>query len=129
MESQRYDHVDPRRPRDVAKLLARVSDATELVTFGGDGHALRVLREHHGLAGPVPVRGRHTDLALVDGAQGRDIDLDAAARLNLREPRLDVATLAYDPENRRHARLACQSDARQIHQLWKLNRAGVFRVP
>lgn len=129
VEAQRYDYVDPRRPRDVAKLRARLAEATEVVTFGGDAHALRVLREHHGLAGPVPVRGRHTDLALVPGAGGRSIGLEEAARLNLREPRLDVATLAYDPENRRHARLACQSDARQIHQLWKLNQAGVLRVP
>ena len=128
-EPQRYEYIDPRRPRDVARLLSRLADATELVTFNGSAVDLLILREHHGLSGPVPVKGRHTDLAIVPGAQGHRIGLDAATRLNLRAPRLDAASLEYDPENRRHARQACQSDVRQIHQLWKLHKAGVLRYP
>lgn len=112
VEAKRFDHIDPRNKKDVARLIARLKDATEVVTHGGEDFTLRVLREHHGLAGPVPAQGRHTDLARVPGA------------LPLR---IDAGGPAYDPENRRHAREACQAGARQLLQLWLRHRAGVLR--
>lgn len=111
VEARRFDYVDPRNRKDVARLIARLREATEVVTFGGDAFGLRVLREHHGLAGPVPAHGRHTDLAAVPGARVSNIDPGA---------------FEYDPENRRHARQACQAEARQIHHIWVLHRAGVL---
>jgi hypothetical protein len=112
LESRRFDFFDPRSKKDVARLLARLKDASEVVTHGGDAFGLRVLREHHGLAGPVPAHGRHTDLATVAGVPPLGIDAGGPA---------------YDPENRRHAREACQAGARQLLQLWLRHRAGVLR--
>jgi hypothetical protein len=110
VEARRFDYIDPRDKKEVARLIARLQEATEVVTFGGEAFGLRVLRGHHGLAGPVPAHGRHTDLATVPGA---------------RLPNIDPGAFAYDPENRRHARQACQAEARRIHRLWELHRAGV----
>jgi len=112
VEARRFDYVDPRNRKDVARLVARLQEATEVVTFGGNAFSLRVLREHHGLAGPIPGHGRHTDLAAVPGVQ---------------LARIDPGAFEYDPENRRHARQACQAEARQVHHLWTLHRAGVLR--
>lgn len=112
VESRRFDFIDPRDKKDVARLVARLKDATEVVTHGGEDFTLRVLREHHGLAGPVPAKGRHTDLATVPGVPPL---------------RIDAGVSAYDPENRRHAREACQAGARQLLQLWLRHRAGMLR--
>jgi hypothetical protein len=108
VEAKRFDYFDPRNRKDVARLLARLADATEVVTFNGEALGLRMLREHHGLGAIA----RHTDLAAVPGVHA---------------PRIDPGAYAYDPENRRHARQACQDEARQVLQLWKLHRAGVLR--
>lgn len=110
VEARRFDYIDPRSKKDVVRLVARLRDATEIVTFNGAAIGLRVLREHHGLTGTVPATGRHTDLATMPGVM---------------LPAQDPGVFAHDPENRRHARQACQAEARRIHRLWSMHRAGL----
>jgi len=129
VESRRYEYFDPRTEKDVLKLIARLKDATEVVSFNGESFDLPVLREHHGLKGRVPTKGRHTDLCVVLSEQGRGGSLNDAVSLNLGKQKLAINTLPHDPVERSHARKACQSDVRQTYRLWKLHREKKLRYP
>src|SRR5258706_13394823 len=100
VESRRYEYYDPRKERDILKLIARLKKATELVSFNGKSFDLAVLREHHSLKGRVPSKGRHTDLCNILSEKGRGGGLDDATMLNLQEPKLVISTLDHDPVNR-----------------------------
>ena len=129
VESRRYEYFDPRNEKDVLKLLSRLKDATEVVSFNGETFDLEVLRKHHGLTGRVPRRGRHTDICVLLSEKGRGGSLDDAARLNLGEPKLDISKLESDPINRNHAREACRSDVSQTYRLWKRYQKGTLKFP
>ena len=129
VEWRRYEHFDPRLPRDIARLFARLTNAVEIVSFNGEAFDLEVLRLHHGLVTPVPKDGTHTDLAVVLSDEGRGGSLDETAWLNLGVHKTDINTLQHDPEHRSHARQACQSDVRLTYRLWKLYKAGALKFP
>lgn len=129
VEWRRYEHYDPRNDQDIARLIGRLTNALELVSFNGEAFDLQVLRHHHGLAIPAPKCGIHTDLAVVLGTNGRGGSLDEAAWLNLGVRKTNINTLQHDPERRTHARQACQADVRLTYRLWKLYKAGTLKFP
>ena len=127
VESKRYKYF---RPEKAAGLIRLLKSATEVVTFYGTKLDIPVLRRHHGLKGPVPSSGRHTDLGIVvERKKGQWVTFADTVRVNLGEEKLDINKFPHDPVDRSHARRCCQSDVRQTLKLWKLHRARRLRCP
>ncbi|KAA0252811.1 MAG: hypothetical protein EDX89_16690 [Acidobacteria bacterium] len=122
----RYRHF---LPDNMPALVACLKRADEVISFNGKRFDLPVLRRHHGLTGPVPAHGQHTDLCeVLEDLAGFRVSLNQAATMNLGEGKhtlgrdmaaLDMAGL----------KVACQSDVRQTYELWKRHRDGTLQYP
>ena len=120
VEHRRYEDFDPRQAPAMARLIKRITSATELVTFNG-AFDLDVLETHYG---SVALTAKHTDMHEVLNSVGRWMELDEAAWINLGERKLRATDLVHDPVNRSHVRRACRSDVRQTYKLWVLHQLG-----
>ncbi len=116
-------------PDQCAQLIELLQNADEVISFNGKNFDSLVLRQHHGLKGKLPAKGRHFDVhQVLSERAGFRVSLDVAAKINLGEGK---HTQGREMNNLNAAALreACKADVRQTYRLWKLHESGALQAP
>lgn len=124
--ARKYRFFKPEHSKSLIKILKR---ANEIVTFNGKEFDILVLRQHYGLKGRVPQKGKHTDIhEIMSKRAGFRVSLNRAVGLNFNESKhtsgRDIGKL-----NLSKLKTACRSDVRQTYKLWKCYKEDSLRYP